>query len=82
MSGPWDDKTPNTQYRMLWGGEWRPVLNMYDASGTPTTLPGHATGVVLYAPSGDRGPFVATSCGPADVLTNPDHVTTEWEMVH
>ena len=83
MSDPFADKTPKTPYRMLWSGQWRPVLEMYDANNIPTTLPVRAAKVVLFAWAADgEGQMVVTSCGPADVLTNHDHVTQDWEMVH
>lgn len=81
MSGPWDDRTPKTRYRMFWCGQWRPVLSMYDATNTPTTVPGRAAKVVLYAES-DGGTMVAVGCGPADITARPDHICTKWEAVH
>lgn len=83
MTGPWDDRTPKAKYRMLWGGAWRPVLSMFDSSNTPTTSPGRAVKAVLFAwTSSGEGQMVVASCGPADIMTTPDHRTTEWEEVH
>lgn len=83
MSGPWDDKTPKTPYRMFWCGQWRPVLEMYDGANMPTTMPGRAAKVVLFAWTADgEGQMVVTSCGPADIFTNHGHTTEEWEVVH
>lgn len=80
MPGPWDDKTPDTKYRMLWAGKWRPVLHMYDANNIPTTLPGRAAKVVLYAATPDgEAEMVGVGCGPADVMETPGHVTQQWD---
>ncbi len=80
MSEPFADKTPDTLYRMLWGGEWRPVLEMYDGGNVPTTLPVRAARVVLFVWTKDgKGQMVVTSCGPADVMTNHEHTTKNWE---
>jgi hypothetical protein len=79
--GPWDDRTPKTRWRMMWGGAWCPVLRMIDMNNTPTTLPLRAVKVVLYAEKEGEPSMVAVPCGPADVLTNPDHVTTDWELI-
>lgn len=82
MSGPWDDKTPNTKYQMLWGGQWRPVISMYDMSNTPTTMPGRAAKVVLWVGNDpDDECFHVTGCGPADIYATPGHVTQDWEEV-
>jgi hypothetical protein len=81
--GPWDDKAPTTRWRMLWGGQWRPVVNMFDGSNTPTTLPIRAAKVVLYAEERDGTPaLVATLCGPADIMENPDHMIKHWDPTH
>lgn len=79
MSGPWDDKTPDTKYQMLWCGRWRPVINMFDMSNTPTTMPGRAAKVVLFVGEDD---VIVTGCGPADIMTRSDHITKDWEKVH
>lgn len=80
--GPWDDLTPNTRWRMLCVGAWRPVLNMFDASNTPTTLPGRAVKAVLYIEqrNGDAG-MAAVACGPAEIFSNPDFVVKTWDPV-
>lgn len=84
MSGPWDDRTPKTQYRMFWSGKWRPVLAMYDAGNQPTTSPVRAVKVVLFAWKLDgEGEMVGTVCGPADIFTNHGFAPANgWEVVH
>ena len=79
MASPWDDTTPDTKYRMLWCGKWRPVLHMYDAGNTPTTLPGRAAKVVLYTGTSNDEEYVAVACGPADITETPGHVTQKWD---
>ena len=63
---------------MMWKGEWRPVLNMIDASNTPTTLPVRAAKAVLYVA---HRHLVAVPVGPADILENADYRTSAWETI-
>ena len=80
MTGPWDDKTPKTKYQMLWCGQWRPVLHMYDMGNTPTTMPGRAAKVVLFAGTSDgEEEIVVVGCGPADIFQTPGYTTTDWD---
>jgi hypothetical protein len=81
--GPWDDRTPNTRWRMLCAGAWRPVLQMFDASNTPTTLPLRAVKAVLYVEQRDGGTgMAAVACGPADIMENPAHEIKHWDPTH
>lgn len=83
MSGPWDDPTPKTRYQMLWGGQWRPVMSMYDAGNVPTTVPGRAAKAVLYAETASgEGQMVVVGTGPADIMARPGHICQTWEAVH
>lgn len=80
--GPWDDRTPKTKYRMMWGGSWRPVLQMFDAGHVETTLPLRAVQTILYAEKGGEGSLVVTACGPADILITPGYRTADWDVVY
>jgi hypothetical protein len=79
---PWADRTPSTRWRMLWGGKWRPVLNMFDSSNVPTTLPTRAVKAVLYAELPDGTPsMVAVMTEPGDILSSTDFTPRHWDPV-
>jgi hypothetical protein len=73
---------PNTRWRMLCVGKWRPVLTMFDGGNVPTTLPQRAVKAVLYIEqrNGEAG-VAAVSCGPAEIFSNPAYVAKDWDQV-
>ena len=79
MSDDWRTPPTKTKYHMLWAGEWRPVLQMFDASNTPTTLAVRAGRAVLYV---SHGRAIVVAVHPADILEDEDYRTSVWEMDH
>lgn len=72
----WEIKPPNTKYRMMWKGQWRPVTNMFAGRRMPTTSALRATSVVLYIAPDE---WWATTVEPGEVVINPDYVPDKWE---
>lgn len=70
---------PDTKYMMQWGGKWRAVSNMFDASNMPTTLGLRAAKVVLYI-----GPdhWIATTVFTGEIIerTDRDPGARHWDM--
>lgn len=73
----WRDE-PRRRYRVMHNGQWRPVMNMFDQRGVPTTLPGRATAVVLYI---SKDEWLPTPVNQAEVFEDPAYETTEWELL-
>jgi hypothetical protein len=69
---------PKTKYRVLYRGEWRPVITMLDAQHTLTTQPMRAVTVVLFI---DHGRRAIVAVGPAEVMENTDYRTSAWESI-
>lgn len=77
QGGPWD--VPKTKYRMMHAGDWRSVMNMYDASNHETTLPMRCAKAVLFV---TRDHWVAIQTSPGDIVETPGYKTEEWETVN
>jgi hypothetical protein len=68
---------PDTRYMMMWGGEWRPVTNMFTADGNLTDSVLRAAKAVLFVEDGD---WVATLVSPGDLIARQDRdpEAREW----
>lgn len=77
-----DIKGPMTKYKMMWGGEWRPVVNMLDPNNRPTTMPLRATRAVVFVHEGPG--YEATVCTVAEIFEREDRepAQTEWEPTY
>jgi hypothetical protein len=76
MIDDWRMPPPKTKYRMFWRGEWRPVMRMYDANNSSTTVVIRVSKAILYM-AHDTGVLVLA--GPGEVMENADYRTSEWE---
>lgn len=74
-------KGPDTKYRMLWCGKWRPVLHMYDANNIETTLAMRASKAVLWCKEPPDSGFIATIVSPGDIVErfDRDPSAREWD---
>jgi hypothetical protein len=71
---------PDTKYMMQWGGEWRPVTNMFDHMNMPTTMAMRAVKAVLYV-SDDVWIAVAVSPGEIIERAERDPKLRQWEAL-
>jgi hypothetical protein len=71
---------PDTKYQILWRGEWRPVVHMYDAHNQPTTLVLRAAKAVLWVTDTY---WVATYVNPGEITErfDRDPKLRVWEYV-
>lgn len=60
---------PDTKYMMLWDGEWRAVVNMFDHTKRETFEPMRAVAVVLALPDGE---WAATLATPGELIERVD----------
>lgn len=71
---------PDTKYQMMYGGEYRPVTNMFDRGNNETNNPLHAAKIVLYL-SDDE--FCAVITQPGDIVRRdgrrPD--SQQWDVI-
>lgn len=71
---------PDTRYMMLWKGEWRPVVNMFDASNRQIEDALRVVKAVLYVRPAH---WVATLAAPGEIIerTDRDPNARQWEYV-
>lgn len=72
---------PDTKYKMLWGGEWRPVCNMFEGNEEvwrPTT---RVTAAVLFIGAPDFHKAVPTT--PGDIVRRDGRPPNprDWDVI-
>lgn len=60
---------PDTKYRMMWGGAWRPVTYMIGQGKDQTHNVLHATRAVLFV---SEDTWIATTVNPGDIIERFD----------
>lgn len=68
----------DARFKMIWGGEWRPVTYMADRDNRQTNDPFHAAKAVLYV-----GPdqWVSTLVSPGDIMKRSEIPVRKWNAV-
>lgn len=72
---------PDTKFKIMHRGEWRPVLHMVAANGLPTPNPLQVAAVVVWMEDGERE--VVRDINASDIIAREDRHRQEsrWYQI-